>query len=32
MGDLMLDGFRYMGLHSGAEQAWSLEGDVQANR
>ena len=29
MGDLMLDGFRYMGLYSGAEQAWSLEGDVQ---
>ena len=29
MGDLVLDGFRYMGLYSGAEQAWSLEGDVQ---
>lgn len=32
MGDLMLDGFRYMGLRSGDEQVWSLEGDVQGER
>ena len=29
MGDLMLDGFRYMGHHSQHEQPWTLEGDVQ---
>ena len=29
MGDLMLDGFRYMGHCSGDQQVWSLEGDVQ---
>jgi hypothetical protein len=32
MGDLMLDGFRYMGLLSGDEQAWSLNGDVEGER
>ncbi|MDP6866321.1 MAG: UvrD-helicase domain-containing protein [Candidatus Poseidoniaceae archaeon] len=32
MGDLMLDGFRYMGLNSGGEQAWSLEGDELGER
>ena len=32
MGDLMLDGFRYMGLVSGNEQSWSLEGDVVGER
>ena len=32
MGDLMLDGFRYMGLNSENEQCWSLEGDVQGER
>ena len=29
MGDLMLDGFRYMEHCSGNQQVWSLEGDVQ---
>jgi ATP-dependent exoDNAse (exonuclease V) beta subunit len=32
MGDLMLDGFRYMGLLSGDEQPWSLTGDVEGER
>ena len=32
MGDLMLDGFRYMGLNSGGDQAWSLEGDELGER
>ena len=32
MGDLMLDGFRYMGLNSEDEECWSLEGDVQGER
>ena len=32
MGDLMLDGFRYMGLLSGNEQPWSLNGDVEGER
>ncbi|MFL2950946.1 MAG: 3'-5' exonuclease, partial [Candidatus Thalassarchaeaceae archaeon] len=32
MGDLMLDGFRYMGLLSGNEQPWSLTGDVEGER
>lgn len=32
MGDLMLDGFRYMGLCSGNEQVWSLENDVLGER
>ena len=29
MGDFMLDGFRYMGLHSEQDQPWVLDGDVQ---
>jgi hypothetical protein len=32
MGDLMLDGFRYMGLLFGDEQPWSLNGDVEGER
>ena len=32
MGDLMLEGFRYMGLASGDEQPWSLADDVQGER
>ena len=32
MGDLMLDGFRYMGLLSGDEQPWSLTDDVGGER
>ena len=32
MGDLMLEGFRYMGLTSGDEQPWSLTNDVQGER
>lgn len=28
----MMDGFRYMGVQSGAEQAWSLDDDVQGQR
>ena len=32
MGDLMLDGFRYMGLASGDDQPWSLANDVQGER
>ena len=32
MGDLMMDGFRYMGVESGEEQVWGLDGDVQGQR
>ncbi|MED5496805.1 MAG: 3'-5' exonuclease, partial [Candidatus Thermoplasmatota archaeon] len=32
MGDLMMDGFRYMGVQSGAEQVWNLDGDVHGQR
>ena len=32
MGDLLLDGFRYMGLNSQTEQVWSIEGDVLGER
>lgn len=32
MGDLMMDGFRFMGVQSGAEQVWNLDDDVQGQR
>ena len=32
MGDLLLDGLRYMGVVSNVEQPWSLEGDAQGER
>tara|TARA_Y100000589_G_scaffold271512_1_gene264225 strand:- start:16789 stop:21762 length:4974 start_codon:yes stop_codon:yes gene_type:complete len=32
MGDLMMDGFRYMGVQSGSEQVWNLDGDVHGQR
>jgi len=32
MGDLLLDGLRYMGVVSNAEQPWSLKGDAQGER
>ena len=31
MGDLMMDGFRYMGVQSGSEQVWNLDDDVHGN-
>ena len=32
MGDLLLDGLRYMGVNSNVEQPWSLEGDTPEER